>query len=144
MSIPLLKPKLYVPADGDGVPALLGGRCRCGYVFFPMQTFGCERCGATGEALEPMKLRGRGTLVAAATVHRHHDPSRPTPFVVGTIALDDGPVVRTLLVGADGTPLDEAPVAGSVRVEAVLVSVAKKSDGNEVLDLRFRPGSGSR
>jgi len=71
-------------------------------------------------------------------VHRHHDPNRPTPFVVGTVALDDGPVVRTLLVGADGSPLVEAPTADAGRVEAMLVPVSKKSDGGEVLDLRFR------
>jgi uncharacterized OB-fold protein len=132
MTTPLLKPELYAAADPDP-PVLLGGRCRCGHIFFPMQTYGCERCGATGSALAPLSLAGRGRLVATATVHLHADPARPAPFVVGTIALDDGPVIRTLLV--DTTPSDRHP---SARVEALLVPAAR-ADGTEALDLRFRP-----
>jgi uncharacterized OB-fold protein len=125
----LLKPELYEQRE-DGPPALLGGRCECGYVFFPMQTFGCEQCGRRGAALQPMSLRGRGRLRAAATVHVHADEKRPAPFVIGTIALDDGPVIRTLLL--DAPPDEQAP---GKQVEAVLVPVEGTPD---VLDLRFR------
>jgi uncharacterized OB-fold protein len=133
VTTPLLKPDLYAACDGGDPPILLGGRCTCGHVFFPMQTYGCERCGATGSALAPAPLKGRGRLVATATVHLHADPARPAPFVVGTIALDDGPVVRTLII--DTKPEERRPGA---RVEAVLIAVAR-DDGTEALDLRFRP-----
>ena len=77
-------------------PALLGGRCRaCGYVFFPMQTYGCEACGAEG--LEPLALSGRGRLTSYARVHTHAGAGREAPFTVGTIALDDGAVLRALI-----------------------------------------------
>jgi len=124
--LPLLKPTLYARREG-APPVLLGGRCACGHAFFPMQTFGCERCGRFGDALQPQDLQGRGTLRSAATVHVHADEKRPAPFVVGTIALDDGPVIRTLLTE------DCAPGA---RVEAVLIPV--EADGGRALDLRFR------
>ena len=51
------------------LPSLSGGECRCGYVFFPWQTYGCERCGLSGDALRPKRLTGKGTLRAKATVH---------------------------------------------------------------------------
>ena len=59
-----LKPDLYsVPQGPSSIPQLHGGRCRCGYVFFPMQTYGCEKCGAAGVALTPSALDARGALV---------------------------------------------------------------------------------
>src|SRR5215831_17480717 len=80
-------------------PALLGGRCTaCGYVFFPMQTYGCEACGST--ALEPMALSGQGKLTSFARVHVHNGPGRRAPFTVGSIVTDDGAVVRTLITPA--------------------------------------------
>jgi uncharacterized OB-fold protein len=127
---PLLKPALFARQEGD-LPVLLGGRCECGFVFFPMQTFGCERCGRVGDALQPKSLRGRGRLRAAATVHVHADPHRKAPFVVGTIELDDGPVIRTLLLDA---PPDHA--APGTPVEAVLIPI--DTDAGRMLDLRFR------
>jgi uncharacterized OB-fold protein len=130
-SLPLLKPALYARGD-DGSPVLLGGRCECGHVFFPMQTFGCERCGKFGAALQPLALRSRGRLRAAATVHVHADPARSAPFVIGTIALDDGPLIRTLLLSSSAE--DHAPGA---RVAAVLVPV-EIDNGQQALDLRFR------
>lgn len=133
--LPLLKPALYARGP-DASPILLGGRCECGHVFFPMQTFGCERCGKHGDALQPISLRGRGTLRSAATVHVHADEKRPAPFVVGTIALDDGPVIRTLLLDApEGAVIDR--VQPGTRVEAALIAVSIDG-GQQALDLRFR------
>jgi uncharacterized OB-fold protein len=133
----LYKPALYSQSE-SGEIALLGGRCECGYVFFPMQQFGCERCGRHGNSLQPHALRGRGTLIASATVHLHADKRRIAPFVVGTIALDDGPVVRTLLTEA---PLRQAD---AVRVMATLALVKIGDDASEAYDLRFQPIVGSQ
>jgi uncharacterized protein len=130
MATPLLKSTLYGP-DTSGVPVLRGGRCECGYTFFPMQTFGCERCGRTGDALHPIELSGWGKLVATAAVYVHSDHKRPTPFVIGTVALDDGPVIRTLLTEAPAANVEQP-----VRVAAMLVPV-EAADGT-ALDLRFR------
>ena len=137
MPTPLLKAALYAP-DDSGVPVLRGGRCVCGYTFFPMQTYGCERCGRTGEDLQPTELSGWGRLVATAAVYVHSDHKRPTPFVIGTVALDDGPVIRTLLT--------EAPPANSeqVRVAATLVPVDSADGNGTALDLRFRIAAGSQ
>jgi uncharacterized protein len=130
--LPLLKPDLYAIGTAQ-TPTLLGGRCECGHLFFPMQTFGCVRCGRTGTALQPFSLAGRGRLCSVATVHIHADEKRKAPFVIGTIALDDGPVVRTLLL--DPPPDREAP---GTRVEAVFVPVETLEPGKQALDLRFR------
>ena len=136
LTLPLLKPSLY--AQRDAVrdvhrPVLLGGRCECGHTFFPMQCFGCERCGRAGDVLRAVDLQARGTLISAATVHVHADQKRPAPFVIGTIALDEGPVIRTILVG---TPSD-AQTPGT-RVEAVLRPIATAGENDTALDLRFR------
>lgn len=123
VSVPLLKPELY-GTDPAGNVVLHGGKCRCGHVFFPYQAFGCEQCGAYREALERVDLVGSGSLIASAQVHLHADERRPAPFIVGTVALDDGPVVRTVLTGSLQAP---------ARVRAVL------EPAGDVLDLRFAP-----
>jgi len=127
-SAPLLKPDLYTATDR---PALLGGRCTCGHVFFPMQTYGCEKCGRHGNALAPFELAGEGELIASAQVHMHAGKGRDAPFTVCAVRLKDGPMVRTLLVeGAE----DLEP---GTKMVAVLVPVASEEGGR--LDLRFEP-----
>jgi len=134
----LLKPHLYDAADGARPGAactLRGGRCgRCGYVFFPLQRYGCERCGAHGDALAPATLSGQGVLLASAAVHVH-EGRHPAPFVVGTVQLRDGPVVRTLL---DHDPAAPALAPGQP-LQAVLRSAGIDEDGQPLLDLRFAP-----
>ncbi|MBY4947703.1 OB-fold domain-containing protein [Cupriavidus respiraculi] len=135
MTTPLLKPALY--DDGGtgaaGAVRLKGGRClSCGHVFFPLQRYGCEQCGAHGDALAPALLDGHGTLLARATVHMHARPERVAPFVIGTVRLDDGPLVRTLLDTAPDTP----PPVGA-RVRATLVEVAGADPASLARDLRF-------
>ncbi|MGY4154185.1 MULTISPECIES: Zn-ribbon domain-containing OB-fold protein [unclassified Bradyrhizobium] len=134
----LLKPGLYsaeLRECGGATARLKGGRCRCGYVFFPMQTYGCERCGSHGDALTPCELSTNGVLLAEATVHLHADKNRPAPFTIVKVALDDGPVIRTLL--AD----DSAPVAQGQRVTGRLVPTTQSESGETVLDLRFSAAS---
>jgi uncharacterized OB-fold protein len=128
---PLLKPGLY-QAEGSATdpahPALLGGACACGYVFFPLQTFGCERCG--GADLRPKTLSGVGRLLASARVHLHPGKGREAPFTVVAVKLDDGPIVRTL---ADR---DAAALTPGARMVTVLAPVVD-ADVAPRLDLRF-------
>ncbi len=132
MTSTLLKPKLYRIEPAPGHPSLRGMHCGiCGHVFFPPQNLGCERCGAAGNALQSRQLVGRGTLMARVTVHVHAKPERPAPFVIGTVHLDDGPIVRTLL---DSAP-DALPPIGSPMV-AVLRPVAS-AESAATHDLRF-------
>ena len=128
---PLLKPALYQP-EGTQVqpdhPALLGGACACGYVFFPLQRYGCEKCG--GLELSPRALSGAGRLLASARVHLHAGKGREAPFTVGSIALDDGPIVRTLIEG------DETGPRPGDRMVTILAPVDDAEDAPR-LDLRF-------
>lgn len=125
----LLKQELY-GTDGarDGAVVLHGGRCTCGHVFFPMQRYGCEKCGRDGADLKPVALKGRGVLAAAVTVHMHARPERKAPFTIGTVRLEEGPVLRALLTG----PV--ADLAPGMPMVATLVPVA---EANGALDLRF-------
>jgi uncharacterized OB-fold protein len=78
-------------------------RCgTCGLIAAPPEPIGCERCGAPAPALAPTTIETTGTVTALAVVHRHARPEPPTPFVVVEVALDAGPVVRSLLRGAAG------------------------------------------
>lgn len=128
----LMKPSLYRREGTERVPhspALLGGRCgQCGYVFFPRKSYGCEKCGSVD--LSDKALSGRGTLVAAAEVHMHAGKGREAPFIVCSVTLDDGPVVRTLLAS------DKRPPIGTA-VRTVLVPVTHNDERAE--DLRFEP-----
>src|SRR5260370_22398562 len=88
---------LYSPS-ADGIPRLNGGCCRrCGYVFFPPQSYGCEVCGSATDQLEPRALKGEGVLSSFATVHLHQGKGIEAPFTVGVILLDEGPAVRANL-----------------------------------------------
>lgn len=131
-----LKPELYtVPTEGsDALAQLRGGRCACGHVFFPMQTYGCEVCGRTGDALQPALLDGRGTLVASARVLLHAAKDRQAPFVIASIKLADGPVVRTLLA-EDST--ERMPIG--TPLQTCLVEVGRTDSGQALVDLRFTP-----
>jgi uncharacterized OB-fold protein len=93
------KPALFQREGTAQAPnnhALLGGECSdCGYVFFPMRTYGCERCG--GINLAARALTGRGRVLTRATVHEHHGPGRTAPFTVAAVLTEDGPMVRAVL-----------------------------------------------
>jgi hypothetical protein len=110
---------------------LIGGRCVCGYVFFPAQTLGCESCGRYGSELSSFELSGQGQVVSKAIVFVHADPKRPPPFAVAEIKLAEGPVVRALLAG----PADNTPETG----ESVVASMfpPNPSDPEGRLDVGF-------
>lgn len=114
-------------------PALLGGRCEaCGYVFFPMQTYGCEACGS--QKLVEKALTGRGRLIASAEVFISANRSFPAPYTIGSLETEDGAVVRAILdvpAGAQLTP-------GAVMVTR-LVPETRPDRGSQ--DLRFAPAT---
>ena len=127
----LLKPGLYRragTATRPQSPALLGGVCACGHVFFPLQAYGCELCGGTD--LRPRALSGVGRLLAAARVHLHAGKGREAPFTIGSIRLEDGPIIRTLIVD-DGPP----PRPGAAMIS--LLAPVTDAEGVVSLDLRF-------
>jgi uncharacterized OB-fold protein len=99
-------------------------------VFFPLQKYGCEKCG--GVYLQPCALSGVGQLLASARVHLHAGKGREAPFTVGSIRLDDGPIVRTLIVE------DAGPLEVGRRMVTTLEAVPD-ADGASRLDLRFAP-----
>lgn len=125
-------PELYA-ADPIPEPVLKGARCRaCGYVFFPPQSYGCESCGALPTELEPLNLRGRGALQSFATVHVHHGKGIEVPFTIGVIALDDGPIIRSVL--AERT--DQGLRIGD-RMHSTLVAAGADDKGTDLVELRF-------
>jgi uncharacterized OB-fold protein len=130
----LLKPALYRAvgtAEVPDRPALLGGACAaCGYVFFPLQGYGCEKCG--GMELKPRALSGAGQLLASARVHLHAGKGRVAPFTVGAVRLDDGPIVRTLII-------EEAGRLEVGRRMVTTLESASDAEGAPRLDLRFAP-----
>ncbi|HWD68201.1 MAG TPA: hypothetical protein VG227_09600 [Caulobacteraceae bacterium] len=129
----LLKPTLYRAegaARAPGRPALLGAVCARGHVFFPLQRYGCEHCGSLD--IEPKPLSGVGRLLASARVHIHAGTTREAPFTIGSIQLDDGPIVRTLIEAS------ASPLPAGTRMATRLVAVVD-ADGRACLDLRFTP-----
>ena len=125
------QPGLYTGAGNP--PSLNGGRCcKCGYVFFPPQLYGCESCGAPREELEAVALPGRGKLHSFATVHLHQGKGIEAPFTVGVILLDEGPAIRSILTSRTGEGLQ----AGD-RMNATMVPQGTDEQGREVMELRF-------
>jgi len=122
---PTVRNTAIVSAEpGSPFPELRARRCECGYVFCPPHGYGCERCGRAGEFTSEVLLKGRGVLTALATVHVHS--KLPTPYGLGRVTLDEGPVLDVPLVaGAD--------LSIGSRVSARLVPDAS----GEVLECRF-------
>lgn len=123
-------PTLYGP--GTAGPVLYGSRCAaCGRASFPRQNFGCEACGAHGDAMAPVELAARGALVSFAFVRKHMGSDIEAPFAVGEIRLADGPVIRCTL--ADD--VQEATLRAGQPMAGVLAHNPKSSA--DVLELRF-------
>ena len=113
-------------------PSLKGCQCKCGYVFFPRQYFGCESCGRLGDEIEDIEMSGRGKIREFATVHRSHRKDLIAPFIVATIVLDAGVVIRALLNVTDAKLLSIGQT-----VYSTLSTVGQGEDGREIVDLRF-------
>lgn len=99
--------------EQSGAAALRGVHCtKCGAFAFPAQAFGCIRCGAFGDQLQPQTVPTNGTLVTFAIVRTH--ASHPVPFTLADVQLDAGPVVRGQLAAS-------APLQLGARVVATVV-----------------------
>ena len=136
----LAQPALYT---ANAAPRLKAGRCtKCGYVFFPPQTYGCESCGALPDQLEAVGLAGSGKLHSFATVHHHQDRSGKglqAPFTVGLIVLDEGPAIRSLLLERT----DEGLRIGD-RMHSVLAPAGTDDAGKQIVELRFTKTEAAR
>jgi uncharacterized OB-fold protein len=97
-----------------GGPHLVGSRCRdCGHASFPARPV-CGRCGQeTGDRV-PVGRRGR--LQASAVVY-HAPAGFSAPYVIGLVALDEGPIVFAPITGC--LPEERAVRPGQV-VELVI------------------------
>ena len=124
-----------IPQKIKDLPSLQGRRCEgCGAVLFPPQDYGCDRCGGAPEHLKPIELKGKGTLKNFATVHRHPSSSVKTPFVIGTVQLEDGPVIEAVVVCKA-----EEELSVGRHVHAILIEGEKDKEGNVMVDYGFAP-----
>lgn len=129
MSAPSAHPDLY-QVDESGQPMLIGLKDSSGFVSFPFQTHGSERNGDVGEQATRVALAGTGTVSAVVDVHLPVDPVVGVPYRLASVVLDEGPLIRSVLV-------DAADVAIGSRVRAVTVPVVR--DDVELAELRFTP-----
>jgi uncharacterized protein len=76
----------------------------CGHLHFPPSPV-CPEC--LSEAQEWVPVSGRGTLYSWCEFHRGYwDSVKPhLPYNVAMVKLDEGPVLLTNLVGAEGADL---------------------------------------
>jgi uncharacterized OB-fold protein len=116
--------------DGDP-PALLGARCEQGgeVLFPPMDD--CPAC-TTYATMRPFRIRGEGTLRDFIVVHR--GPSGfAVPYVQGYIALDDGPIVYSMI---DAAPEEDGLDLGQ-RMRMIAATV-RHEDGVDVVGWKSR------
>lgn len=134
MSAPSAQPELY-EVDSSGQPSLIGLRDSSGFVSFPFQIHGSEHNGDVGDRISRVALAGSGTVSAVVDVHLPVDPAVGVPYRLASVVLDEGPLVRSVLV-------DAAEVTIGSRVRAVTVPVIR--DDVEVAELRFTPEEAAR
>lgn len=123
------EPDLY-DVDDDGVPTLFGLCDSTGFVSFPFQEYGSEYNGDHGDRVARIELCGTGVVSAITPIHSHLDPKVVTPYLLASIVLEEGPMVRSVLVDAPQAQI-------GTRVRAITVPVAR-GDG-QVAELRFTP-----
>lgn len=92
----------HQPADAQRT--IQGITCSaCGHSAVPADPFGCQRCGSHGDELVRREFSGIGTLLQSVLVHMHPDVAIPTPYAVGVVELDEGPILRVHVVGSSAT-----------------------------------------
>ena len=127
-----------VPEAQDAPPALLAGRCLCGYVFFPPHRFGCEACGAGPDEISIVEIAARGILKSFARSHLETHPDGGTPYIVGEVLLDEGPALPVVLAARDETSLSPG-----MRVVGKLVPDKPDDQGRVYVDCHFAPEGGA-
>ncbi len=112
----------------NGAVALNGRKCTvCGLVLFPPQTYGCPGCGALPDKLVAALIPASGRLHSFAVVNLHQ--RYPTPYTIGEIELEDGPLIRGLIDDPSTLHINDR-VAGEVRaVEGEALVVFSRAKG---------------
>ncbi len=123
-----------VPDTEETPPALLTGRCACGYLFFPPHRFGCESCGAGPEAISIVETAAKGVLRAFALSHRETHPDGSTPYIIGQVVLDAGPAISVVL-----ETKDKSSLSSGQRVIGKLVPIKENEKGQVIVDCLFAP-----
>jgi uncharacterized OB-fold protein len=126
------QPSLY-RCDESGNLTIIGSSCRfCRKVSCPSGRYGCPHCGAAAEAQDLCDLSGQGSLKGFVLVNVDLPGERSAPYIVGTIALEEGPIIEGILL-ASGDPvysLDQ-------RVRAVAVRVTGDSEHVNSFECQF-------
>ncbi|GAD82159.1 hypothetical protein FEK33_12200 [Nocardia asteroides NBRC 15531] len=123
------EPALY-EVDEDGVPRLFGLRDSDGFVSYPFQEYGSENNGDHGDRVRRIALAGRGTVTAVTDIHLAPNHRVGAPYTLASIVLDEGPMVRSVLIDGRDAGID-------TRVRAVTVTLER--DSVQVAELRFTP-----
>lgn len=123
-------PNLY-RLDAAGDPELIGISCSaCGFQSFPHQDYGCEKCGAHGEAIARAGIAPTGTVVSSARVDFHTGDDIEVPFRIAEIRLPTGTKTRVILDSA-------APINNGTEVFGVLVPLRGALEESPTAELRF-------
>jgi hypothetical protein len=120
--------------EGTKAGELRMQRCDdCGRVYFYPRSF-CRYCSSPNVTWQ--KLSGRGRLASYVINQRPTPPFDPaTPIVIALIALDEGPVLTSTIVGVNPSP--------SGLVIGAPVAVEFESRGDQMLPV-FRLSGGGR
>ena len=125
--LPIRRPALVLAEPDGASPKLRARRCACGYLACPPHNYGCERCGDSCSNSVDVQLVPRGVLTALTSVYVH--AKLATPYAVGRVTLDDGPVLDVRLE-------DVGELAIGSRVLGRLFA-STDAAGVEALDLHF-------
>jgi uncharacterized OB-fold protein len=72
-------------------------RCRRdGLLNFPPDEFGCRNCGSRGDDLEAISVAAKGIVLDTVTIHRHRGQGPTAPFIIASIQVNDGLIIRAL------------------------------------------------
>jgi uncharacterized OB-fold protein len=108
----------------DGLPTLIGSQCEvCGDIRFPRAP-ACPKCHASSERLKPRALARSGELATCSRVERG-PAGIPAPYLVGYVALKDGPRV---LARVSADTLDASALIGG-RCTLEIGTLSETGDG---------------
>jgi hypothetical protein len=130
--VPIRENLFTKPSGSDDEPKLICSRCKeCGSTFFPKEEM-CPVCIKEG-TLDTVKVSGKGKLLSFTRVWRGL-PGFDSPYAMGCIEIDEGPVLIAQL-----QDWQDVELKIGMPVQLVIGKIKQGKDWKTFIGPKFKP-----